>query len=486
MNPFVGLRPFREEERHLFMGRELATAYVETKSELNPLTLIFARSGIGKSSFLTSRLVPDLRVEHPIIYWNEWGAWKPEAIVVEGLDRLNSVRREDGRCGYLVLDQFEDVFKQGLDRRPLWENLCDIVNSGQTGTRIIITMREEWLGAWAEVEQYIPTAFSSMVRLAPLTPKELRRAIVGPIEMEGQVRIEPDVVETLLVSLRQQNAYGLGEGLVEPGLLQLVCQRLWEEAARSGNRIDRALYDRLGGAAVIIRDFVWRHLRDDSPSTDAFTTDQRVLWAGLTRHLSVAHGVKAVVTADMLAQKLTLKDLGIAGPAMSAGKGIAVLKYLQKPPEGRIDTPTRLTNWISETLDLSHSFGFLKRQEGYGGTNLHGRLYELSHDSLDDIFRLFSLEFEKWVSKRIYLFWSVIFVLLFVLPFMLLAEDIWEALVRMAVLIVGGVIYVGLIWVLMLIAPYIAAVIYYPIVRQLARGSIKPSATTKREPTRGT
>ena len=73
MNPFVGLRPFREDERHLFMGRELASAYVETKSAVNALTLLFARSGIGKSSFLTSRLIPELRNEHPIIYLNEWG-----------------------------------------------------------------------------------------------------------------------------------------------------------------------------------------------------------------------------------------------------------------------------------------------------------------------------------------------------------------------------------------------------------------------------
>jgi hypothetical protein len=457
------------------MGRELATTYVETKSELNPLTLLFARSGIGKSSFLTSRLVPDLRVKHPIIYLNEWGGRKPEAIVVEGLDRLNSVRREDGPCGYLVLDQFEDVFKQELDRRPLWENLCETVNAGQTETRIIITMREEWLGAWAEVEQYIPTAFSSMVRLAPLTPKELRRAIVRPIEIEGQVRIDQDVVDTLLVSLRQQNAYGLGEGLVEPGLLQLVCQRLWEEAASSGNRIDQALYGRLGGASSIVRDFVWRHLRDDSSSTDVFTADQRVLWAGLTRHLSVAHGVKAVVTADMLARKLQIKDLGIAGPAVSAGKGIAVLKYLKKPVEGRSAIPSRLTNWISETLEVGHSFGFLKKQEGYGGTNPHSRLYELSHDSLD-IFRLFSLEFEKWLAKRVYIFWSLIFVLFFVVPYftmIVLDKGILEALFVLVVMVFAAAIYLGLLWVLILVAPYIAALIYYPIVRRLTRGSIK-------------
>ena len=404
------------------------------------------------------------------------GGRKPDEIVIEGLDRLSSARRQVEPCGYLVLDQFEDVFKQELDRRPLWERLCETVNLDQSDTRIIVTMREEWLGAWAEVEQYIPAAFSSMVRLAPLTPKELRRAIVRPIEIEGQVRIEQEVVDTLLVSLRQQNAYGLAEGLVEPGMLQLVCQRLWEEAAKSGNLIDRALYDRLGGASSIIRDFVWRHLRDDSESKDVFTADQRVLWAGLTRHLSVAHGVKAVVTADMLARKLQMKDLGIAGPAVSAGKGISVLKYLNKPIEARIAPPTSLTTWILKTLELGHSFGFLKKQEGYGDANPLSRLYELSHDSLDDIFRLFSLEFEKWMAKRLYMFWSLIFGLFFVLPYftyVALDQGILQALILFVGLIIGGAIYLGFFMVLMLIAPYIAAVIYYPIVRRLARGSIK-------------
>jgi hypothetical protein len=206
-----------------------------------------------------------------------------------------------------------------------------------------------------------------------------------------------------------------------------------------------------------------------------FTADQRVLWAGLTRHLSVAHGVKAVVTADMLARKLQIKDLGIAGPAVSAGKGIAVLKYLKKPVEGRSAIPSRLTNWISETLEVGHSFGFLKKQEGYGGTNPHSRLYELSHDSLD-IFRLFSLEFEKWLAKRVYIFWSLIFVLFFVVPYftmIVLDKGILEALFVLVVMVFAAAIYLGLLWVLILVAPYIAALIYYPIVRRLTRGSIK-------------
>jgi hypothetical protein len=187
-----------------------------------------------------------------------------------------------------------------------------------------------------------------------------------------------------------------------------------------------------------------------------FTADQRVLWAGLTRHLSVAHGVKAVVTADMLGRKLQMKDLGIAGPAVSAGKGVSVLKYLNKSVEARIAPPAHLTNWILETLEVGHSFGFLKKQEGYGDTSPLSRLYELSHDSLDDIFRLFSLEFEKWMAKRIYIFWSLIFVLFFVLPYFtieVLDKGILQVLIMLMILVVVGAFYLGLVLVFILIAP---------------------------------
>jgi len=483
MNPFVGLRPFREEERHLFMGRELAIDYVETKSALNPLTLLFARSGIGKSSFLTTRLIPDLRSQHPIVYVNEWGGRRPEEIVHEGLDRLGSAQRQLGKTVYLVLDQFEDVFKQDVDRRALWDAFCSTVNSGQTETHFIVTMREEWLGAWEEVEQYIPNAYGSMVRLAPLTQKELRRAIVRPIEIVGTVQIEEGMVDILLADLRQQNAYGLGESFVEPGLLQLVCQRLWDEAAKSGGRIDQTLYNRLGGVNAIIRDFVWRHLRSDSQSKDVFKADQRVLWAGLVRHLSVAQGVKATVTPEMLSRKLLMRDLGMAGPAVAAGKGFSVRTYLNTPIEKRGASPDHLTNWISETLELGHSFGFLKRQEGYKVNNSNARLYELSHDGLDNIFRSFSLEFEKWVVKRIYILWSFLFVALFVLPWFLstaLNEGIGPALVLLVSIILGFALYLLIIWILTILYPYVAAVIYYPIVRWLVRGSVHSAEQVRR------
>jgi hypothetical protein len=481
MNPFVGLRPFREDERHLFTGREIASTYVETKSDLNPLLLLFARSGIGKSSFLTSRLIPELRSESSIIYVNEWGGRKPDVIVGDGLTQLASAKLP-GRRGYLVLDQFEDVFKQDHDRRDLWNSLCEIANSDQTETRIIVTMREEWLGAWEEAEQYIAGAYNSMVRLAPLTKKELRRAIIRPIEIEGQIDIDHNVADILLQELRQPNAYGLGEGFVEPGLLQLVCQRLWEEAKKSKGRIDLALYDSLGGANAIIRDFVWQHFRSDSTSGPAFRSDQRVLWAGLVRHLAVAHGVKATVTPESLARKLLMADLGIAGPAIAAAKGLSIRDFLYRPVERRDESPDALIAWIWETLESAHSFGFLKRQEGFQVRNPRLRLYELSHDALDDVFRSFSLEFERWVTRRVYALWVLLMFVLFPIPFFLwtwYTDGFWNALreaaTTVALFAVGAVVYAAVIWIMIKLFDYIAIVTYYPLVRYLVRGPIKRS-----------
>jgi hypothetical protein len=216
-----------------------------------------------------------------------------------------------------------------------------------------------------------------------------------------------------------------------------------------------------------------------------FSTDQRVLWAGLVRHLSVTQGVKATVTPDMLARKLLMADLGIAGPAVATGKGrLSLRNYLSKPVERRGESPDTLTNWISDTLEVAHSFGFLKRQEGYKAKNPRARLYELSHDGLDDIFRSFSLEFEKWVARRIYTFLALLFVALFVLPYfvaIVLTDGIWQALTIVVGFAVIVPIYAGITWIMLKVFDFIAVVIYYPIIRRLVRGSIRSG---KRKPDR--
>ena len=148
----------------------------------------------------------------------------------------------------LILDQFEDVFKASFNRRDLWEPLGKIVNVADAQIHVVVSMREEWLGAWAESIEYLPDNLRSAIRLSPLTSTELARAIVQPALSEGTVTVDPGFAALLIADLGTPNEFDLDESYVAAGLVQLVCQRLWDEAASDERHmIDWALYKKLGG-----------------------------------------------------------------------------------------------------------------------------------------------------------------------------------------------------------------------------------------------
>jgi hypothetical protein len=465
---------------------------VETRVRLSPLTLMFARSGVGKSSFLISRAIPTLSQSSPVEYLNEWGSEDPCASVQRGLLKLYEAAAQAGEHleekPILILDQFEDVFKLRFDRAPLWDNLAAIANIADSPAHLLISMREEWLGAWEEAAQYLPDSTNSLVRLSPLTDSELRRAIREPVRIEGTLAITDELVSAILADLKQDNAFGLGDRFVEPGLLQLVCRKLWEEARNSNQSMNFPLYEKLGKSDLIIRGFVWNELKSANHSTDRFSPADRVLWVGLAKYLTVTSGVKSIVSAEALALKLRVIDLGISGPAFIW----KMLKrssrnYLARRPENRGPPPTDLQEWISKVVSSAAEAGLLKRQRstmkaGSESEATITTLYELSHDALGEIFQAFSVSFESWITKRVYFALGAISVSIFFLPFLVmiaLREGIREALLYAVLIPVGLALYVGFIYIVAQIFQFIAAIIWYPLVRVLAKGRV-PEPVKKR------
>jgi hypothetical protein len=344
-------------------------------------------------------------------------------------------------------------------------------------------MREEWLGAWGEVADYVQASFSGMVRLAPLSQDELRRAIVRPASIEGTVQVSTDIVQQILVDLRKPNAFGMGLEYIEPGLLQLVCQRLWDEAVRrGGSQIDTSLYNELGGADQIARDYVWRELRSAGSRDAYFSELDRVLWVGMTRHLSMAPGVKSIVSASALARRLRTEDLGVAGPAaLDYELTPKERKYLDAIPEKRSEPPAALVNWISRVLTLGRASGFLKSQHG---STYQERLYELSHDALSPFLQQFSVEFESWMRTRFQVVLlglaGVVFLgPLFILSLVLLGLLKTLLFTAIAILTIG--LYLVLIYLMSKVFTYMYEVLVFPIVRLLARGDPVKRKMRKRD-----
>src|SRR5260221_12558891 len=70
--PYVGLRPFKEDQAEFFFGRETERRILLANVTTRAVTILFGPSGVGKSSLLLAGLVPDLRPRQQveIVYFN--------------------------------------------------------------------------------------------------------------------------------------------------------------------------------------------------------------------------------------------------------------------------------------------------------------------------------------------------------------------------------------------------------------------------------
>jgi hypothetical protein len=474
MNPYPGLRPFTSDEANLFFGREALDGLLETRVHVSPVTLLFARSGVGKSSFLTCRFIPSLKKRARVTYLNEWGSTETATAIRNVLEAVRTDEDLFDEYPVVVFDQFEDVFKVDGHRDILWDTLAEFANLPQGRVRILISMREEWLGAWAEVSDYIPDSQISLVRLAPLRDSEVMRAITRPASTDGSHTMDAALAHRIAEDLKRPNAYGLGAKYVEPGMIQIVCGRLWEEAQQKQRKvIDPELYDGLGGADEIIRRFVWRKLESCTSQTALFSAIDRVMFVGLSPHLSAAQGVKAIVTPSSLCKKLRLTDLGVAGPAVLDYELTRKERgYLSKMPEKRAAPPTALLTWVTRVLNVGVEAGLLKRQNGL---QLGEPVYELSHDLLSPILQRFSVEFESWVRKRWYKVLAAGFATLVVLPLVVLLAVLygWASILYIVAGALVFALYVGFIWVLSKIMLVALEALTFPILRRVVKGDLR-------------
>src|SRR6516164_2016349 len=60
-SPWLGLDPFTEEVREYFFGRDAEVRDLFQRVVHKPLTVLFGRSGLGKTSLIQAALVPRLR-----------------------------------------------------------------------------------------------------------------------------------------------------------------------------------------------------------------------------------------------------------------------------------------------------------------------------------------------------------------------------------------------------------------------------------------
>ncbi|PYJ89355.1 MAG: hypothetical protein DME70_02265, partial [Verrucomicrobia bacterium] len=262
-HPWLGLESYQAETRAYFFGRDQEVAELHLRLRSHPLLVLYGRSGLGKTSILNAGLIPRLVAEQqvPVLHrfdynnerlgpaeqlmlflfsshededaWNfanaaaradQWSKQLRDNLSFFDLPadsaswfwlRVHS-RTERPAVTHLILDQFEEVFTRGSERKGLVEEIRDRVvmllhggvppaiasliakedtfldyfDPDSQPVRVILSLRDDYVYALNRWRQHLPALGENNFELRPLRGLAAFDAIFKPGELRCHYRGE--------------------------------------------------------------------------------------------------------------------------------------------------------------------------------------------------------------------------------------------------------------------------------------------------------
>ncbi|TAH21218.1 MAG: hypothetical protein EAZ08_04260 [Cytophagales bacterium] len=284
LNRYVGVAPFQPEQKDIFFGRDSDSEKLYSLVSSQQQVLLYAKSGLGKSSLINAGLLPKLsQNENLQVIQIRFGAYQEERSI-SPLDKmlsylppskpsfLDKIIENENSLWYrlkswqlaqpnieflLIFDQFEEVFSYPEDQLfSFKKQMADLFYSSvpqnfrkvlqikekknpdllsqsellllnqSLAVKSLMSIREDRYSQMNLLADYLPDAMHNRYALAPLDREQARQAVIAPASMEGDFNSEkfsymPDALEKILNFLTKENTQS-----VETTQLQILCNRL--------------------------------------------------------------------------------------------------------------------------------------------------------------------------------------------------------------------------------------------------------------------
>jgi hypothetical protein len=283
--PYRFLDSYGERDHELFFGRDREIKLLLADVMVQPLVILFAKTGTGKTSLINAGVRPmldGLGYESFYVRVHRDPTQSAVSVIQDHLgrplpaggslvERLDSLGRQLGRPVVLFFDQFEEFFLYALrDHYPaarrFVSELAELYH-GESLVRVVLSMREEFFVELDMFRDEIPDIFheDSNLRLRWFDPEQAVDAIERPARAFG-VTVEPELVDALIRDLTRSGRVVLGATpfkQIEPAQLQIVCDTLWRK--RTSDRLTLELYSSLGtgDAGSIAQQILERRMYDE-------------------------------------------------------------------------------------------------------------------------------------------------------------------------------------------------------------------------------
>ncbi len=340
-NPWPGLNAFLETDTGFFHGRDKETADLARMVKRERLTVLFGRSGLGKTSILQAGLFPRLRKEGvvPVYIRLDFSGEGPQlrAQILSALLAECQARRVEvapARIGetlweyfhrrdvefwneknrpvtpLIVLDQFEEMFTRGSENelskarsQAFIAELGDLIENRipkpikdaldenpqddlpydyrKSDLKMILSFREDYLAHVEALKKLIPALTYNRYRLLPMDGLQAKSVVMD----SGGHLVEAGVDERIIAIAAgpQQGmevpSMAYGEQEIDPALLSVICSEL--NLRRQKAELPKITLDLIHGSErQILADFYERSLAGHAPSVRIFVEDELLTDSG--------------------------------------------------------------------------------------------------------------------------------------------------------------------------------------------------------------
>ena len=284
---FIGLKSYTEEQADSFFGRDAEIDNLTNLVKSNTLTIVFGKSGIGKTSLLNAGVFPKLRQDFclPFRIRLEFQDNSPDLVsqikqvLKEEIDKygfeVTSYPGSETLWEYfhkellwktitpvLIFDQFEEMFTLAKksnrfgnkELELFWQELSDLAensipeklkdeflnhkenigyNYKNQKIKILFAFREEYLPEFESITPKIPSIKYSRFRLMPMNGNQAYEVITQTWNTKIDTAQANKIVGFFTNEDGTKQTYDVME--IEPSLLSQVCSYIDKERITAGN-----------------------------------------------------------------------------------------------------------------------------------------------------------------------------------------------------------------------------------------------------------
>jgi hypothetical protein len=356
--PFKFLDSYQKEDKDFFFGRTEEIDSLYKMIFQTRLLLVFGTSGTGKTSLIQCGLANKFEAYDWLALYIRRGGdlnasldkslcdqtdgaftfvdQKPDEHVIKDLSlKISAVYNASLRPVYLIFDQFEELYVLGSNKEQ--EHFIQMVKeilAIEQPIKIIISIREEYLGYLYEFEKEVPQLLRKKLRVEPMTLDKLANVIKGIDDYKNSlVDIKTDEISEITKGIFERLKGEEKTLTIQLPYLQVFLDKLYmnitgDEKHEKDAVISLEELNKVGSFADVLQDFLEEQVkvisRDLSTKKNKVTPE--IIWSILSEFCSL-EGTKEPISKKQLSDRLESNlSTGLIDKSIEAFQNSRIIK----------------------------------------------------------------------------------------------------------------------------------------------------------------